>query len=232
MARAGRPCRGRPLAGQASDQRRRRGSRTNDRRTICCSRVFGSPRSNRRRDLSIVDAVVRLLDRLLQTAEADERMSDQIAILALLALSHAAGCDPNQAQAPLAAALELAEPEGYIRTFVDEGAPMRSLLIAQRAHLPAANRASDSWHTSIGCWMPSRRMYRLYSPHPQALNCSASGSAPSFSCSPLGDRSRRSPRLLVISAHTARTHVKHIYAKLDAHNRVQALERARTLQLL
>jgi DNA-binding NarL/FixJ family response regulator len=38
--------------------------------------------------------------------------------------------------------------------------------------------------------------------------------------------------LLVISVHTARTHIKHIYAKLDAHNRVQAFDRARTLQLL
>jgi LuxR family maltose regulon positive regulatory protein len=38
--------------------------------------------------------------------------------------------------------------------------------------------------------------------------------------------------LLIISVHTARTHVKHIYAKLEAHNRIQALERARALQLL
>ena len=37
---------------------------------------------------------------------------------------------------------------------------------------------------------------------------------------------------LVISAHTARTHVKNIYIKLDSHNRVQALSRARALQLL
>jgi LuxR family maltose regulon positive regulatory protein len=38
--------------------------------------------------------------------------------------------------------------------------------------------------------------------------------------------------LLVISAHTVRTHMKNIYSKLDAHNRVQALEHARALQLL
>ena len=37
---------------------------------------------------------------------------------------------------------------------------------------------------------------------------------------------------LVISVHTARTHVKNIYSKLDAHNRVQALDRARELRIL
>jgi ATP/maltotriose-dependent transcriptional regulator MalT len=37
---------------------------------------------------------------------------------------------------------------------------------------------------------------------------------------------------LVISVHTARTHLKKIYGKLEAHNRVQAIERARTLGLM
>src|SRR5262249_52303511 len=50
-------------------------------------------------------ALVRLLDRLLEAAEADERMSDRIVILALLALAYAVGRDPHQARAPLAAAL-------------------------------------------------------------------------------------------------------------------------------
>jgi DNA-binding CsgD family transcriptional regulator len=38
--------------------------------------------------------------------------------------------------------------------------------------------------------------------------------------------------ILVISAHTARTHIKNIYLKLDAHNRVQALEHAHALHLI
>jgi LuxR family maltose regulon positive regulatory protein len=37
---------------------------------------------------------------------------------------------------------------------------------------------------------------------------------------------------LIKSAHTARTHLKHIYAKLEAHSRLQAIERARALHLL
>jgi LuxR family transcriptional regulator, maltose regulon positive regulatory protein len=37
---------------------------------------------------------------------------------------------------------------------------------------------------------------------------------------------------LYLSANTVRTHIRHIYAKLDAHNRGQAVARARELGLL
>jgi LuxR family maltose regulon positive regulatory protein len=37
---------------------------------------------------------------------------------------------------------------------------------------------------------------------------------------------------LVLSRHTVRTHVKHIYDKLGAHSRAEAVQRARELGLL
>ncbi len=37
---------------------------------------------------------------------------------------------------------------------------------------------------------------------------------------------------LYLSAHTIKTHVQHLYAKLGAHSRAEAVERARTLGLL
>jgi LuxR family maltose regulon positive regulatory protein len=35
-----------------------------------------------------------------------------------------------------------------------------------------------------------------------------------------------------LSVHTIKTHVKHLYAKLDAHSRREALKRAREVGLL
>jgi LuxR family maltose regulon positive regulatory protein len=37
---------------------------------------------------------------------------------------------------------------------------------------------------------------------------------------------------LLVSANTVRTHMRHIYAKLDAHSRSEAVDRARALGLV
>jgi LuxR family maltose regulon positive regulatory protein len=157
---------------------------------------------------------------------------DRIVMLALLALAHAAGGNPKEAQGTLAMALALAEPEGYIRTFVDEGTAMRSLLATQRAQ----SGASDSG-ARLGAYID--RLLDAFSP--ALASPQVSSHAPAL----LSERERMVLRLLaeghsiqkiagdlIISIHTARAHVKHIYAKLDAHNRVEAIERAHTLKLL
>ena len=72
----------------------------------------------------------RLLERLLQAAEEGGRTGSVIEILVLQALAHQAQGDIPAALACLERALTLAEPEGYVRIFVDEGPPMASLLRA------------------------------------------------------------------------------------------------------
>ena len=67
---------------------------------------------------------MRLLERLLQAAEEGRRMGSVIEILVLQALAHQAQGNITPALASLERALTLAEPEGYVRIFVDEGKPM------------------------------------------------------------------------------------------------------------
>ncbi len=75
-----------------------------------------------------IQEAVALLERLLVAAETGGRWRSVIEILVLQALAQndrgrgAAGLDP------LGRALTLAEPEGYIRTFVAEGTPMADML--------------------------------------------------------------------------------------------------------
>ena len=57
-----------------------------------------------------------------------------IEILVLQALAHQAQGDIPAALVPLQRSLTLAEPEGYVRIFVDEGAPMARLLSEAAAH--------------------------------------------------------------------------------------------------
>jgi len=74
------------------------------------------------------DAGHPLLDRLLADAEAHARLGSAIEILALRALAYRALGHKEQALHNLERALALGEPEGYVRVFVDEGAPMATLL--------------------------------------------------------------------------------------------------------
>ncbi|HEX6779363.1 MAG TPA: hypothetical protein VF099_14230, partial [Ktedonobacterales bacterium] len=71
---------------------------------------------------------IRLLKRLLQMAESAGLIGQVIEVLVLQALSFLAQANPAQAMMALTRAFELAEPQGYIRIFLDEGEPMLALL--------------------------------------------------------------------------------------------------------
>jgi LuxR family transcriptional regulator, maltose regulon positive regulatory protein len=74
------------------------------------------------------DEALRLLHRLREAAEEAGRAGSTIEILALEALASWATDEKERAVNVLSRALSLAEPEGYVRTFVDEGPPMSALL--------------------------------------------------------------------------------------------------------
>jgi LuxR family maltose regulon positive regulatory protein len=58
-----------------------------------------------------------------------------IEVLVLQALIFHGNKDLDQALAVLEKALSLAQPEGYVRTFLDEGEPMAKLLTGQTGGL-------------------------------------------------------------------------------------------------
>jgi LuxR family transcriptional regulator, maltose regulon positive regulatory protein len=85
---------------------------------------------------------LNLLDRLLVAAEANGRMGSVIEIVMLRALGLAAQGDIIGARTLLERALTLAAPEGYIRTFVDEGAPLRLLIDDYRGQIIQGSRSA------------------------------------------------------------------------------------------
>jgi LuxR family maltose regulon positive regulatory protein len=160
-----------------------------------------------------------------------------IEILALQALALQAQGASTQALTTLGRALALAEPEGYVRLFVDEGAPMAALL-AQSAERRAQ---SDPLLIYI------EQLLRAF-PEPQR-QAQIVGRSPlersDALVEPLSERELEVLRLLaaglespeiarelIISVSTARSHIKNIYGKLGVHGRVQAIERARALGLV
>jgi len=172
---------------------------------------------------SPVREAIRLLERLLQAAEQGERTRHVIEIMVLRALAHQTLRDIPAALAGLERALTLAEPEGYVRVFADEGPPMASLLRAAAKQRIGGNYAGR----------PLAAMDEHHGPVKQAL------------IEPLSERELDVLRLLgtelggpaiarelMVSLNTVRTHTKHIYAKLAVTNRRAAVRRARELDLL
>ena len=100
---------------------------------VTLARVLIALYKSEREDRSIHEAM-GLLERLLKAAEEGERTGSVIEILVLQALAHEAQNNIPLGLVPLERALTLAEPEGYVRIFVDEGIPMAQLLSEAAAH--------------------------------------------------------------------------------------------------
>jgi LuxR family transcriptional regulator, maltose regulon positive regulatory protein len=166
----------------------------------------------------------RLLERLLRAAQDGGRTGTVIEVLALQALAHQAGGDLRAALASLHRALALAEPEGYVRTFVDEGPPMAVLLraMAERGSAPAyVRRLLDAFDRPKEAPV-QRGLIDPLSPREldvlRLLSSQLDGP----------DIARR----LFVSLNTVRTHTKNIYAKLGVNNRRAAVHRGEELNLM
>jgi len=165
-----------------------------------------------------------LLARLHQTAEAAGRWGSVIEILALRALALQAQGNLAQAMTSLERALRLAEPEGYVRLFVDEGTPMAALLrraVAQGIKLNYVNRLLAALREAAQLATIQPLAEPLTRRELQVLRLLATDLS-----------NQEIAETLVIAMGTIKTHIRNIYGKLDVHSRIQAIHRARDLTLL
>lgn len=180
-------------------------------------------------------AALSLLARLLQASEAGGRNGSVIEILTLQSLAYQAQGDESRAIASLERALALAEPEGYVRVFVDEGEAMRLLILDFR--LTIAPRA----HPLLG--YVDRILDYFPQPAKDELQ-SKIANQKSKIVEPLSERELEVLRLLrselsgpeiakqlIVSLNTLRTHTKSIFNKLGVNNRRAAVRRAEELNL-
>jgi LuxR family maltose regulon positive regulatory protein len=175
----------------------------------------------------------RHLDTAWRVAEGHGLGWLRLRVLILRALLADAKGDRDAALGSLAAAVAEAEPEGVTRPFVDEGEPMAALLadlrVAARDGRRPAGGASPASVGALLAAFPGQEP----GPHPAGL------------IEPLTEQELKVLRLLAagrsnasmaaelfVAQSTVKTHLIHLYRKLDAHSRTQAVARARALGLL
>jgi LuxR family maltose regulon positive regulatory protein len=200
-------------------------------------------------DLHLQDAIP-LLDRLLQVAEAGSRMGHVIEILSLRAQAHSALKVRADALADIERALLLAESEGFVRSFVDEGEPLRLLisefrsmagkqqsrmrLVRQSTLLNYVDRLLSAFSVRSPVIAPGPRIseqaqYRqgdslqvtLSERELEVLRLIAEGAS-----------NRDIAERLVIANPTVKRHVSNIFNKLGVSSRTQAVAAGREIGLI
>jgi len=188
-----------------------------------------------------MQAAMRLLDHLQHAAEEGRRLGNLIEILVLQACALQIKGNSSLALAPLERALTLAEPEGYVRMFVDEGKPMAELLTGIKAK--NGTLRLKQFILQLVFALDEHKEFHSFGSSLAKKNSASVTSQPLVE--PLSGRELEVLKLLrselsgpeiarefMLSLSTIRTHTQRIYAKLGVNNRRAAVRRAEELDLL
>jgi LuxR family maltose regulon positive regulatory protein len=170
-----------------------------------------------------------VLDPWRQQMEAKGWQDEILKVMVLQAVALHAHGEKDKTMQLLGDALALAEPGGFIRTFVDEGIPMAQLLLeaAARGMMPdytgkllAAFEAEEQ--KSEGISPPSQPLVEPLSQRElEVLQLVAQGLS-----------NREISERLFLALDTVKGHNRRIYGKLGVKNRTQAINKARALNIL
>jgi len=176
------------------------------------------------------DEAIGLLSHLEETALSAGRMGRVMEILLLQALALRQTGDSEQALMVLTKCLALAEPEGYLRVFIEEGKPMQELLLAY-VHasfgenityaqkllaafvLPGPSVAYDVRSTNLAEQLTAREI--------EVLQAMAEG----FSNHEIAEK-------FILAEGTVKFYVHAVLEKLGVHNRAKAVIEAKRLKII
>jgi len=174
-----------------------------------------------------------LLTRLLEATITMERHGDEIRYLVMIALAQQALGNTQTALDFLSQALALAEPQGYIRIFVDEGFSMAELL-----HLAISQNVAPDYAKKLLAAFPEFVLNAV--PIDKDLKANTQNLVEPLSQREIevlglmaeGYKYQEIAERLIVSINTVRYHTRNLYGKLEANNRAQAIGKAKELNIL
>jgi LuxR family maltose regulon positive regulatory protein len=201
-------------------------------------------------DRSRLQETLAYLDRQRQVAEDGSLLWFQIKIHLLRALAYDVLQDTVQTLDALACALRLAQPEGYLRIFLDEGEPMRVMILKFRLWI--ARQPPDEEQRCLSAYLD--KLLAAFEMGQESISRSSNQEPPPIQnpksqiqnlIEPLTERELEVLRLvygglsnseiadrLTVTVGTVKKHINNIFGKLAVASRTQALARAREHNLL
>ena len=180
------------------------------------------------------DEVMPLLTRMLSRAEADGRGRNVLEVLVVQAILYNKAGDTTQAYTILARALSLAEPQGNLRVFIEEGTPMRHLLVGMMQNASSLPTFSEAYVqillAAMGYQGEEHIATRTTIQHTTTLLTEREHEilglvAAGFSNQQIADT-------LVVAVNTVKWYLKQLSRKLNAHSRTQIIANAREKHVL
>jgi LuxR family maltose regulon positive regulatory protein len=176
-----------------------------------------------------------ILEALNQTPGIEKRTNRKIKINLLMACAMAGQNQMPQAFKWLETSLSQAEPEGFIRVFLDMGQPMQSLLARWLAHAGSGPVRDYAIQLLSKFETESHFVAAAQRKAPLAGNLVEPLSPRELEVLHLMALGRTNPQIagqFILSTGTVKAHTANIYRKLDVANRTEAVARARELGLL
>jgi LuxR family maltose regulon positive regulatory protein len=168
---------------------------------------------------------LQILEKVEKIARDNEFAGWLVSILVLQAVAWKKMRNEARAVECLEQALELAEPEGYVRVFLDQGQPIHETLrLVQK-------KGSGSQYVTrlLAAFQPNSPGKRVTASEPDLLS---QRELDVLKLLAQGCPDKQIAETLVIARETVHKHLKNIYGKLGVHSRTEAIARAHELDLL
>jgi LuxR family maltose regulon positive regulatory protein len=179
-------------------------------------------------DATYLPDALHLFDYLYARASAMNHINRALEMLILKAVTLQALGEDGQAVDALETALRIAEPEGYVRIFLDEGPPLLELLhktIDRKVMLDYADRLLDAAKQV-------RPSPRAEAPQNLQVDPLSDRELEVLKHIAEGDSNAAIAQELCIALGTVKNHTKSIYSKLNVHSRTQAIACAREMEII
>jgi LuxR family maltose regulon positive regulatory protein len=178
------------------------------------------------------DEAERLIEQLLRMPDMEEKQGSVLELLVLLALTQLARDRSAQALKTLSQAIDPGMPENYTRIFIDEGTPMRSLLARLAEREPRGSARRRYLDGLLVAFEQHSGTSRLQFVEEAIIEPLSEREREVLHLLSQGLSNRDIARRLVVALSTVKTHMHHLFAKLQVTDRLQAVSRARELGLL